>query len=232
MDSTQDIIYEYENILLGKRSSFPSAYFSYSAEQNERMALIVIRYAFDVQLSWNAEYLRDNISYDLCKKLKITPLLKYIRFPSELDPRIDLFYIVWKVYPNKIYYNQREAVINNYKKVLSKDGRKYPKEYFSGNKGSIRAGICLQYVIENFFNASSIDELYKSFASKGICNILKKYKLYNISSDVFDSPIGFLHFALPKNQKNDFLYNFYTFEREFRNAGNRLSKRRTNNNQE
>ena len=53
--------------------------------------------------------------------------------------------------------------------------------------------------------------MYKFFASSSGTKTLKKYKLSSACMDLFNTPLDFLHQALPENIKSDFLYNLYKF---------------------
>ena len=94
---------------------------------------------------------------------------------------------------------------------------KFPKNYMSGAIGVLRAGICLQYMISNFMAFHSIAEIYEFFADEERAIwTLKKYKLYTVYRELFESPLEYLHTALPEDKKDYLLYNYYSFKKMYK----------------
>ena len=89
---------------------------------------------------------------------------------------------------------------------------KFPKEYLNENDGAVRAGICLQYAIKEFYQFKQIPELYAMFANKSQAQKkLEEHKLGTVCSDFFSSPLEYLHQSLPESQKDDLLYSYLQF---------------------
>jgi len=105
MDVLVSAISEYEDVLVGKRKAFSGFYFSYGVNGNMRLALQIMKYAFETYLQWPADQLRDCLTMEILEKLKIKPLLRHIVFPPELDRKKDLFYIAWRLYPKTVHYS-------------------------------------------------------------------------------------------------------------------------------
>lgn len=208
----QELILEYENCLLGKTVTIPKYYFSYAQESNARIALSIMQYAFENYLRWDPFTLRDQLNMRIMQKLKLKLLIKYIPFPPELNPKTDLFYIVWKIYPKTIHFSETDLILKIYTQVLSGELQRFPKEFFTGIYGMVRARVCLQYLIEQYMTVNDIEELYRIFASKQGTTLLKKYKLFSVCESSFDNPVEFLHYSLPQQQKDDFLDSFYQFQ--------------------
>ena len=81
----------------------------------------------------------------------------------------------------------------------------------SGTEGRIRALICLQYLISQFMQVNSVEELYYIFARPEGKKLLREYKLYSVSNDMYEYTIDFLHEALPTDLKNEFEYKYQRF---------------------
>lgn len=208
-----EILYEYEMILLNKKTTFSSFFFSENAERNEKKALYVFRFAIENYLRWTPEQTKSCINYAIIDELKLNSLLKYIRFPPELDERDNMFVLVGKIYPNVVQLNPKEITLKVYKRVLEKDLYKFPKEYLSGDqKGRNRAIVCFQYMLSQFTNFKNTKEMYCYFSTANGPKLLKKYRLNVACVSLFVYPIDFLHSALPKNQKDEFWYRYYKFK--------------------
>ena len=213
------ILYEYELILLNKKLSFPPYYFSFSPENNERMALQVFQYAIEHFLRWSPEEANAYLTYDKIKLMKLDTLLRYIRFPAELTPEIDTFYVVHLLYPKKVKFDEKELILRVYKQVLNGDLYKFPKEYWI-----MRACTCLQYMISTYFGFTNVKDIYSFFSTSDGTKALKKYRLYAICVDAFVYPIDFVNEALPPQQRNEFWYNYYRFQTTNKEQINQLKK--------
>ncbi|MDR0287529.1 MAG: hypothetical protein LBI03_07500 [Clostridiales bacterium] len=211
MDVLQSAISEYEDLLIGNRSSMSTYYFSYNENGNMRLALQIMKYAFDTYLHWPPDQLRDCLTMEVIDRLRLSSIIKYIIFPVELDNTKDLFYIAWKLYPGTVHFSEKDLILRVYKNLLEKKIQKYPKEFFDGRYGSIRAQVCLRFLIEQFLPFSSIEELYKYFSTQKCVKVLRIYKLIAACRDLFDTPVEYLHKSLPKEQQNQFLYRYYDF---------------------
>ena len=206
------IIYEYEDVLLGKKSMIPPDYFNSTEENNQQLAIMVLRHMFEQYLRWSPENVKELISWDLLKKMKVVGLISYLRFPPEINPQTDLFYIAQILYPDEIHYNFKKMCINTYKKILMNDKEKLPKGFLMESTGCLRGIICLQYILDNEMTFDNVDEMYQHFASANGTKTLKKYRLSGMCNDFFETPLDFLHHSLPKKQRNQFLYCYYKLQ--------------------
>lgn len=209
----RELIYDYENMLIGKKSTMSSYLFSKSPYENEKKALYVIDYAIKTYLRWGPEQVRDCLTLEVIKKLKFDKLLDYIRFPGviQIDRNDDLFYLAVKLYPRQIHYNEIELIIRVYKKVLNGKIQRFPKEFLTGATGLYRATLCFRYMISQFLNFESIEEMYTFFSSSAGSRELRKYRLATVSKDLFVSDIDYLHESLPMSQKDELFYIYYKF---------------------
>ena len=219
------LMFEYELILLGKKNSFAPYFFNYNAEYNEKIALEVFRYAIEDFLGWSPEEAKTYLNMEILKIMKLDTIVRFIRFPAELNMEKDLFYIAHLLYPKQINFNGRELVLRTYKEVLDGILYKFPKEYLSGSMGVKRACICFQYMVSQFLPFNNVEEMYKFFSTTNGVKALKKYRLYAICTDIFDYPIDFLHESLSSSQKNEFFYHYYKFNIINREQITELKKR-------
>ena len=212
------LIYEYDELMIGNRHSISPDFFIYSENANEALALGIMQYAFETYLRWDPIDIRDRIDLRLLRLLKLDQLLKYIRFSEELDPRVDYFYIVWKIYPYTVNYTYEERVFRVYRNVLEGEMSRFPKEYFSGTEGEYRAKLCFRYMLENVVHFTSVNEMYRFFTMRSSIETLQRAKLRIVCRDLFGSPLEYLHASLPDSQRNEMFYNREQFRKKYNEA--------------
>ena len=204
-----DVINEYEQVLIGNLPKIPQRLFQNEPSANEHLALSVFRYAIEKLLRWTPMEAYRLFSPAVIETMKLTQLLNYINFPTELT-KDNTEYIVYLIYPKEVPYDFAKYVIKVYRQVLNGDIR-YPREYMYGNKGLVRAGICLQYAIKNNMVFHSVEEMYRFFCSPEGLTFLREKKLYQLYKSFYKTPVQFLHFSLPDSLKSELYYNYYTF---------------------
>lgn len=226
------LLCDYDNLIIGKCAVLDSYHFyEKSNDTKEQMALELIKYVNETYWRWTPAMLRDWLSVEIMKEWKIKQLLRYIRFPQDLHKEADMFYIAHLIYPDIIKINRQDIYLSVYRRVLSKDLKKYPKDYFSGNYAANKACACLKYAIENFHPFTSLEEMYRFFGTRKCLKFLREYKLAIGSKGLFDAHIEMLYLALPPSQQIPFLFQFYRFNQMFdenkRKKGERRGKKAT-----
>lgn len=122
------VITEYEQVLIGNLEGLSLRYFQFKEKGNEQVALSVFRYAIEELLEWTPTDANRFFSQSVVEYMKLTPLLAYIDFPSEItEEHGQLTYILYLLYPKQIHYDFREQVIEIYQDVLL-GKRKYPRD--------------------------------------------------------------------------------------------------------
>lgn len=207
-------MYEYEQILTGQRTSISNFYFSNGEEMSEQNALMVVRYAMEYFLRWSPDDIYNHFDANVIERMKLKCVMGHIRYPIELDPKQDYYYIAALLYPYRYKMGLKELTLKTYKDVLSGKRAKFPKEYLVESQGMLRACICLQYMITQYLKFSSVQEMYQFFGEREGIRTLKKYHLFAICNDFFPTPIDFLHMSLSTAQKNDFYFSYYKFQKE------------------
>lgn len=207
---------EYDQILLGNRRKYSSLYFSFANNVNELMALTVFRYAIERYLKWTPVQAYNMLTFDVVNQMHLAPLLTQIHsFPAELNKRKDCWYIVHRLYPHIIPLNKRALITSLMSRVI--DGRaKFPDDYFFSEDGEFRACVCLQHILGRVLIFKDIESMYAFFSNTQAANkSLQQYNLLNAYKMFFDTPLEFLHMALPEHQKNEFYYEYYSFKKKF-----------------
>ncbi len=205
---SKEIIMDYDDSMLGMSTDISLFYFENSTNAHA-VVLELIRYAIETRLGWDPYQLRDYLTMDILKLLKLKHLYKFIEFLPYLDPKKDLFYIAWCIYPWTVNMTRDDLEIRPYKKLLAGEIFKYPKEYFHGIEGVSRACSRLRYVLRCLHPFKSVTEMYKFFATPKSVELLRKYHLLAIGREQFGPPLEYLYASLPKEQKDNKLYRFY-----------------------
>lgn len=217
---SRNLISEYEKVLIDKKKTISSYFFSENIDQREKLALEIMRYGILKYLRWTPEQAVTNLNYDILQKIKVFDLISYLTYPPEINPKQDLFFIVNKLYPGYGEYNFRDVVTNIYKKVLSGEILRFPKKFFDGLNGEVRACICMQYAL-GYKMFTSVEEGYKFFSSPAGANFLKKMKIFGILNAQCWTALDLFHKSLGSETQNDFYYNYFLFERALANIKNK-----------
>lgn len=206
-----DVIYEYENILLGKKRGFGSTYFDLPDEQNEQLALAVFHHAIKHYLRWTQRQVEECLDWNVITRMKLNSLMKHIKFPVESDKEKELNILIDKLYPKRHKSALKGPTLSVYRKILAGERAKFPKGYFDGTEGMYRSIICFQYMITRMKPFENVEDMYKFFATSKGSATLKKYKLSIVSNSLYETPIDYLHVSLPSEYRNDFLYYIHKF---------------------
>lgn len=215
----QNLIWEYNQVLLGRQKTIPAQYFDGDAVQNESLALDVLRYVIECHLRWTPEEMRYKFDQTVIDLFKLSRILSYVQFPPEADKDTDFFVYAHKLYPNRVPIDSRSLTILMYNKVLSGLVSKYPKGFFGDDRGQERACICLHYVLSQRVAFGSLEELYAAFIGDRGARLLRTYKLEVARRNSWQMPVDFLHDALPEEDKEDVLYHYYLLRALMPKAG-------------
>lgn len=113
-----DVINEYEQVLIGNLPKIPPRLFQNEPSANEHLALSVFRYAIEKLLRWTPMEAYRLFSPAVIETMKLTQLLNYINFPTELT-KDNTEYIVYLIYPKEVPYDFAKYVIKVYRQVLN-----------------------------------------------------------------------------------------------------------------
>lgn len=215
MLSLEEMVYEYEQVITGKKKYLTNDIFQDKDVSNEKTALMLFRYVFKNMLGWSPEDAYNYISKDLLVKMKLDMLLKFIYFPPEFHKDYDLFYLVAKCYPGRFKFNFKERTLVMYKRLVEKGKQdkviiaKFPKGFFEGKDGERRSAICLRYAINVYGQCSSMEELFDFFIGPDINSFLKKCKLQQPAQILFEYPIDYLYNSCTTSERKQCEFIYY-----------------------
>lgn len=189
---------DYENYLLGNIDGYKLKQSNMNKGDLEIRTLSLLKYVFEDLLEWTPYMIRDYISWDLIHWLKLDAAIKKIEFPVELDKTKDLFYIAHILYPNLITYRKRDYTLALYCKVMRKDKKKFPKDFFSAKNGQENLKICFSYCVQQNLYDLSLKEQYLFFSNVTKANTFLKntglripyYQFYPTVLDLFHDSMG------------------------------------------
>ena len=211
------LLEEYERVLLTGDKFLQSTV----RTATKGMVLELYRYAFSSLLGWSPEKTRSSMSFKILRFMRLDEFLPKITCPAELDPEKDLFYIAEAMYPQHFYVRTEERVAYTYERLRSGEIGKFPKKFFTTYMAPEYACTCLRLAIIADVDAKDVESLYMMFADKAWAKaFLKKASLLRPyeSLSLYDSPVAFLHDALPKEDKSETLYRYVRFAAAWKKA--------------
>ncbi len=214
----RNLLYEYSQILAKQKAKFSKAYLSKQDEVNELYAYDVFKMAIEVFLHWSPEQALVRLNAEVVKKMRLDLVMPYMKLPPEVEFNDDYTWILHKLYPERIHYDEAEHVIKIYDKIISGEKYKWPKWYFSEAEGHERACICLRHMIDYNMHYESEEDLYRQFVNGEGTKLMNKLGLKTVIQNEFRDPITFLHEAMFKNTGNDTLYHYYLVQYHFLRA--------------
>lgn len=218
----QLVIERYEKLLMGKAQFFLNG----TEEEKEMAVRTIVRYCISNMLRWTPREAYDHLTWDIICLLKLDEILKYVRFPYDIDPVIDPDYVVYLAFPETSYDYGRQ-VLRIYRRIQNGEMKQFPKKLFTGPYGREKARVLLNEVIETSIPVSGVFELYQLFADSAKINpILKKAQIFYVQKKLYGSALDYLHDALPDDQKDEFLYSFFQYRNVSKAIARSLYKRR------
>lgn len=215
---TNSIYIDYENVLIGRHKEI-AAYHFYGQEPidfNQKLAVKLFRYAIENVLGWEKEEAIQKFDGYMIQKMKLGKLLKYIRWPTEIEVG-NAAYILHLLYPEDVVFNNRKLVEDLYLRVLNGE-MSFPREYFAGNDGFRKYCICFSFLIANYKTFHSVDDIYQFFLSERGNQFLDMHRLKTpkiiLSIDICDV----IYYVTKQEPGSGFYYGFYKFQREWEAA--------------
>ena len=184
-------------------------------EEKLSAAVAIIRYVITDLLEWTPEEALNNLDDVIAKEMRIDKIVqRYVPYPFDLDKSQDYDYLVSLCFPSQVQYDPEDKVIAFYKKIISGEETRFPKNYFAGDNGMYKAGLLLMYIISRHMpiHDNDVAPLYRTFAdTKKIRQKFNEWRITDIAKREYNSPLEFLHYSLPYELANDMLYSNYMY---------------------
>lgn len=211
-DIELEVIADYDQVLIGNLRNIDPFYFmNKTQEANQATALMVIQYAIENYLKWSPSKMYASLTIDVMNKWRLTPLLKYVQFPIDLNKEKYIRYLAHMIYPETIHCTEADICLEVYQRALEDRNRKMPKDFFRGPRAMDYICYCLRYLIDNYANFKSPEEAYEFFGTTKCLRFLRKYKLNSYIKEQFEAPIVPFYALCPKEQQIPLLFHYYRF---------------------
>lgn len=200
---------EYDDCLMGNRKSYSSALMAKG--QGPYLCAELLRLIFKYYVHWNPTDVRDRLDKRYIDALKIEPLVNRIPCPPEVNPKKEFYYVAWYLYPETVNVKPAELVIKLYMDIINNNLVKFPKGYFDGNTGYIRARLLFLTMVREFLpKFDCLEAMYAYFASDKGRQCINAYKLSVPLRELYGSALDYMHDSLSDWQKDDELYEKYS----------------------
>ena len=210
--SDKVVLGEYEEMALGQRKTYSAASLPKDASP-EYCARIIKRILSIYKPEWSPTDLRDCLTPDLATSLGLWPLIKHLPCPDELNPKKDLYFVAWVLYPETRNVNEIDLVASVYQDIIHGTRQKFPKGYFYGKKGTLRAKAVFKLFMNEFviprFDLCCLRDAYELFATNEIDGLIEKCHLTAFVRDRFGLPLNFLHTCLGADADDIMYYNAF-----------------------
>ena len=224
MNSRINDIFEYEQLLMGKKTNFRKTNLLSSKDREKKVGNIW-NYAITELLNWTPKEASKFLTEEIVVKLKLDKTYPIIGYVPTQTYKGDFRKFLQYAFPDQIKFDFVEETLEEFKHVAKiekwsndKGFYRYPKNFFRGNEGLQRARICLQYVLSLYMSDYTIEEQYEFFSDDKKANIwLKKYSLLSPAKMIFQSDyLFYYHYSLRNEQKDELIYNALVVTKRFK----------------
>lgn len=212
MDNTiKCMIFDYNEFIVGKAKKFNSKYFSCCEREAERRAVALFSYVLRNILRWNINEVMKYANSDLFEKLGLTAAYSKLRFPEEMFPNKDRFYVAAFIFKNQKIFHPDKLTLLMYRNILTHKNYKFPTDYFVTGNGLYHARICFLYALNKTKVFEKKEDMYAFFANKHKASKWIKEMRLNVAQDAIcpDSPIDFMYEMIPEELKDEDLLNIF-----------------------
>lgn len=162
---------------------------------------------------WTPEDLRDRLTPELATEMGLWPLIKRLPCPDELNPKKDLYFIAWALYPKTRNIEEIDLVKRLFYEIVNGKRQFFPKKYFYGPKGLLRARMFFKLFMNRFaipqFDLSCLTDAYEVFVSREIYRLIERCHLTAFVKEHFGIPLNFLQKCLDKDANDAAYYNTF-----------------------
>ncbi len=214
MESEQDIIFIYEEMLLGQNAANFSAACEGSLRERQHVIGVIWRYAITHILHWTPEQALTFMDRKIMQALCLEKTLRKLDIVLSSTRYLDLRQILQYAFPKEISYSLEHQAIEEYRHVMKMDEFQYdttpyrfPKGFFRAFEGMQRAGVIIKYAIETYLGDKTLYQIYHYFGdeTKGRA-WLKSHHLDIMHISGHKKPLDFVHFTMHPGDGSNFFY--------------------------
>ncbi len=211
------IIYVYERVLIGQ-TRFKTI-FDVSLNEKRRIGGVMMRYAYEHLLHWNADYALMYTNKKIEKAFLFNEIYKKMEIERPTGAYFNFKSILQYVFPESMRYDIEDEAIDEYKRVMRLDEYalspgekrtpkpKFQKNFFANYDGRVRATTILNYMISRFIGNISTYDLYHTFGDRQrATKFLADNGIKGGNFPGFNTPLELLHEALSEDDRSDVFY--------------------------
>ncbi len=211
-------LYEYEEILAGRKTSFSAAFSSKTnSNENKEAVGVIWRYAVEHLLKWTPEEAAANMTDEIVEMLCLNRTFIGVGYNPLTEYKSDYRFILQYAFPGVIKYDFKQQTIDEYERTAkkgkyegSKKDFKFPKKFFVGTEGIDRSHILMNYVCNLYLSDMTSSELYEFFANEEKAKKwINSMHLELALKLIYKDPLDFYHESAPATKRNDLLYYNY-----------------------
>lgn len=193
-----------------------------NSKEKEKKAIEVLIFFFMGYMKWTLEEAKDHFSDSIVRTFKLHDVIRYLAYPEDVRTPdknkvvsdATLLYILSKVFPDKIKFDKRAAIIELWDDIRAGKESKFNGNFFDGEEGAQRRFILFEEFIRRYISTDT-EGLYKAFADSAKINSkMDEVSLRSIIGNYYCRPLDMLHEYLERSENiiaNPFLYTVYTY---------------------
>lgn len=203
------VLFEYCNVLTGREKTLSSVYFKNGPKINHDIAVYLIKTVMETFFQWSPERIKSDLTKALLEEINLSPAIKCLIIPADIDLDYDSWYFAYLLYPNLFKNSFKDVTIALYKNILEKKRARFPKKYFNGINGKQRACYCLKYYFEHHTDIDLMDKqkVYSTISNTSGKSLIDKACLKNVYDVIFPTPIDYVQQTM--NWERDFQYYYH-----------------------
>lgn len=201
------VLYEYTEILLGKRKNFSINFFD--GKEDEENAITFVRSVAKTFLGCNnLRAAQATITPNVLSKMKLDSTVIHIKRPRFILREDKNDYILAKIFTDN-FDSERWIANRLCKRIQNGTLTKYPKFYMNEYAGLKRSQYCLHYFLITEFTNKKIIDLYRFSASLQFTQFLRQRLLLNVKAKFYSSPVEYLHESMDIQSQEDAYFHLY-----------------------
>lgn len=213
MQSDKTIIYQYNNILMGKWVQNPFKYiFEGNEKDQKKIAGIIWRYAISCLLGWTPDQALVYMDDEIIKALYLDLTYPYLGFDNGKDTYVDLREVLQYAYPDEIHFTLEDQAIREYERVSRKKKKgekkeRYHKNFFKNYEGAQRFKVIFNYAVSKVMDNPAPVDLFAFFADEEQAKKwLHSNNISKIMTGSFDSTLDICQECFEDEIQGNILY--------------------------
>ena len=202
------VLYEYTEILLGKRKNYSDTFFRQGPDDEKHAIEFIRTIARSLLRCRTLEAAHQSISPEIMETLKLDKILSVISVPKSVHREDRQTYLIDKIFSTD--FNEEKWIAEHLcERIIKGKLKKFPKYYMNEELGFRRARFCLHYLLNREMPEKTIPQLYQVSITPAFRIFLKERLLLNVCLRIFDLPVEFVHDAIDDEYQDPPFFKMY-----------------------